>query len=36
MLREMKERGLRLGVLSNKPDRQAVHVVEEIFGKGSV
>ena len=34
MLREMKERGLRLGVLSNKPDRQAVHVVEEIFGKG--
>ena len=34
MLIEMKERGLRLGVLSNKPDRQAVHVVEEIFGKG--
>ena len=34
MLREMKEQGLHLGVLSNKPDRQAVHVVEEIFGKG--
>ena len=24
---------MKLGVLSNKPDRQAVHVVEEIFGK---
>lgn len=34
MLRKMKEHGLSLGVLSNKPDRQAVHVVEEIFGKG--
>lgn len=34
MLGVMKERGIRLGVLSNKPDRQAVHVVEEIFGKG--
>lgn len=34
MLTEMKERGLTLGVLSNKPDRQAVHVVEEIFGNG--
>ena len=34
MLGAMKERGLRLGVLSNKPNRQAVHVVEEIFGKG--
>lgn len=34
MLGAMKERGLRLGVLSNKPYRQAVHVVEEIFGKG--
>ena len=33
MLRTMKERGMKLGVLSNKPDRQAVHVVEEIFGK---
>ncbi len=33
MLAEMKEAGMKLGVLSNKPDRQAVHVVEEIFGK---
>ena len=33
MLKEMKAQGLKLGVLSNKPDRQAVHVVEEIFGK---
>lgn len=32
MLKEMKKQGLKLGVLSNKPDRQAVHVVEEIFG----
>lgn len=32
MLGEMKAWGLKLGVLSNKPDRQAVHVVEEIFG----
>lgn len=34
MLGEMKKMGMKLGVLSNKPDRQAVHVVEEIFGKG--
>lgn len=33
MLREMKDMGLSLAVLSNKPDRQAIHVVEEIFGK---
>ena len=33
MLKEMKAQGLKLGVLSNKPDHQAVHVVEEIFGK---
>ncbi len=33
MLGEMKKMGMKLGVLSNKPDRQAVHVVEEIFGK---
>ncbi len=33
MLEEMKKSGIKLGVLSNKPDRQAVHVVEEIFGK---
>lgn len=34
LLRELKDRGLKLGVLSNKPDRQAVHVVKEIFGEG--
>lgn len=34
MLEQMKAMGLKLGVLSNKPDRQAVHVVETIFGKG--
>lgn len=33
MLKKMKENGLHLGVLSNKPDRQAVHVVESVFGK---
>lgn len=33
MLGELKAMGLKLGVLSNKPDRQAVHVVEDIFGK---
>lgn len=34
MLRQMKKQGMKLGVLSNKPDRQAVHVVSEIFGEG--
>lgn len=34
MLETMKQKGLLLAVLSNKPHRQAVHVVEEIFGKG--
>lgn len=33
LLKELKSRGVKLGVLSNKPDRQAVHVVEEIFGE---
>lgn len=33
MLEEMSRAGLALAVLSNKPHRQAVHVVEEIFGK---
>ncbi len=32
MLKELKNLGIRLAVLSNKPDRQAVHVVREIFG----
>lgn len=35
MLTAMKEAGMKLAVLSNKPHRQAVHVVEEIFGKGT-
>ena len=33
MLESMKNRGLKLAVLSNKPHKQAVHVVETIFGK---
>ena len=33
LLQQLKEKGIRLAVLSNKPDRQAVHVVEEVFGK---
>ena len=33
MLQQLKESGIKLAVLSNKPDRQAVHVVEEVFGK---
>ena len=33
LLKDLKERGIRLAVLSNKPDRQAVHVVETIFGE---
>lgn len=33
LLTDMKKVGIRLGVLSNKPDKQAVHVVTDIFGK---
>ena len=33
LLSELKARGMKLGVLSNKPDRQAVHVVSRIFGE---
>lgn len=33
MLHDLKEKGVRLAVLSNKPHRQTVKVVEEIFGK---
>lgn len=33
MLKELKKRGIRLGVLSNKPHRQTVKVVREIFGE---
>ena len=35
MLQEMKVLGYSLAVLSNKPDKQAVHVVEKIFGKNT-
>lgn len=34
MLACMKDAGMKLAVLSNKPDRQTVHVVEDIFEKG--
>lgn len=33
MLQALKERGVRLAVLSNKPHRQTVDVVETVFGK---
>lgn len=33
MLAELKRQGIRLGVLSNKPHRQTVKVVREIFGE---
>ena len=33
LLGEMKKTGMKLGVLSNKPDKQAVHVVADIFGR---
>lgn len=32
MLKALKDRGIHLAVLSNKPDRQTVKVVKEIFG----
>lgn len=32
LLQWMKERGMKIAVLSNKPDKQAGHVVREIFG----
>ena len=32
MLEALKEKGIHLAVLSNKPDRQTVKVVKEIFG----
>ena len=34
MLMAMKQEGLELAVLSNKPHRQTVHVVEAVFGSG--
>lgn len=33
LLEKLKERKVKLGVLSNKPDRQAVYVTETIFKK---
>lgn len=33
MIKELRERGIKLAVLSNKPHRQTVKVVEEIFGR---
>ena len=33
MLESLKEKGIHLSVLSNKPDRQTVKVVREIFGE---
>lgn len=33
MLSDLKEQGFRLAVLSNKPHKQTVSVVEEIFGE---
>lgn len=33
MLRAMRQEGLELAVLSNKPHRQAIHVVESVFGR---
>ena len=32
MLKALKDKGIQLAVLSNKPDRQTVKVVKEIFG----
>lgn len=34
MLQAMRKKGMKLAVLSNKPHRQTVHVVETVFGKG--
>lgn len=33
MLSDLKEKGVKLAVLSNKPDQQTVKVVKEIFGE---
>lgn len=34
LLKALKEKGLRLAVLSNKPHTETVHVIETLFGKG--
>lgn len=33
LLASLRRRGMKLAVLSNKPHRQTVHVVEEVFGR---
>jgi len=35
LIEELKRKGLRICVLSNKPHNETVHVVEELFGKGT-
>lgn len=35
LLEDMKAAGIRLAVLSNKPDREAVNVVKSIFGEST-
>ena len=34
LLEELKGRGMKLAILSNKPDLQTAYVAEKIFGKG--
>ncbi|MDY5846717.1 MAG: HAD family hydrolase [Bariatricus sp.] len=34
LLKELKSRGIKIAVFTNKPHRQAVDVVESIFGEG--
>lgn len=34
LLGEMKQKGMKLAVLSNKPHKQTVRVVENVFGRG--
>ncbi len=35
LVKELKNRGLKLSVYSNKPHEMAVNVVEQVFGKGT-
>lgn len=34
LLEELKERGIRIAVLSNKPHAETINVIETLFGKG--
>ena len=34
LVKELKEKGLKLAVYSNKPHAMAISVVEQVFGKG--